>query len=140
MKRLIPLLAAILLLASCGTPSQSLYSWDNYLSAAYKAYKTDTEEDICNLVCTLENMTSHPGGTRQVPPPGICAEYGYLLLQPRTIEAFSAKATPAQKKIFGDVDFGAVFTEKGKDMLLLEIEYYPESAKFIKPLLSKLVR
>lgn len=140
MRRLLLLLAAAALLASCGTPVKALYSWDNYISSSYDAYKTNTEEDICNLVCTLERMTSKPGGTRQVPPPGICAEYGYLLLQPRTLEAFAASATPAQKGMFGDVDLGATFAERGKDMLLREIEYYPESKRFIEPLISKLAR
>ena len=85
-------------------------------------------------------MVTNPGGTRQVPPPGICAEYGYLLLQPETADTFMNNATSAQKKLFLSQDYNALFLERGKEMLEKEIEYYPESAKFIRPLIKKLVR
>ena len=78
--------------------------------------------------------TSNPGGERGVVPPGICAEYGYLLLNPDSQETFNEHATKKQKETMGSV---GSFREKGLKMLQLEIELYPESATFIAPLIKK---
>ncbi len=148
MRKLIVAAAAAVILSSCGvtTPS-SLYYWGGaqngttaYENLAYQSYDKQTPKSICNLVAVYEGMVSHPGGARQVPPPGICAEYGYLLLQPETATAFLNNATAAQKKLFGSEDYATLFTERGKEMLQKEIELYPESAKFIEPLIKKLVK
>ena len=123
-----------------------MYYWGGWMNGAtayenlaYKDYKTQTPEAICKLVCVYEDMVSSPGGTRQVPPPGICAEYGYLLLQPDTATTFTEKATSQQKQIFKGSDFSVIFSERGKEMLQKELEYYPESKQFIEPLIKKLV-
>ena len=71
-------------------------------------------------------------------PPGIYAEYGYLLLQPATADAFLNHATAKQRKLFKSSDFGTFFPEHGVEMLQKEIEHYPESEKFIKPLLERI--
>ena len=146
MRKTILLTLAAVLLPSCGSTS-TLYYWgvnqggtSAYENLAYQSYKKQTPKSICNLVAVYENMVSNPGGTRQVPPPGICAEYGYLLLQPETADTFMNNATSAQKKLFLSQDYNALFLERGKEMLEKEIEYYPESAKFIRPLIKKLVR
>lgn len=146
MKHIVILLVSGLFLASCGTTS-SLYYWGGiqnetttYENLAYQDYKVQTPEVICRLICMYENMVTNPGGTRQVPPPGICAEYGYLLLQPATAETFAEKATEKQRNIFNRSDYGVLFSEKGKEMLLKELEYYPESKKFIEPLLKRFTR
>lgn len=140
-KVLIPILVLVLA-ASCGP--QRLYYWGStgegttlYEELAYRQYDKQTPESICALVCLYEEMVTHPGGTRQVPPPGICAEYGFLLLQPATAEYFAQHATKRQRKAFGSGDFTASFQERGLEMLAKEIELYPESAKFIEPLLKK---
>lgn len=146
MKRLLILLAACLLLASCGTTASSLYYWGGNVNDAttyehltYKTYSKQTPEIICKLIIAYEDMVSHPTGSRQVPPPGICAEYGYLLLQPETADIFARTATPAQKKVFEDrSDYDVFFRRKGEKMLEREIELYPESVRFISPLLKKL--
>lgn len=139
-KILIPLLLLVLTV-SCGP--QRLYYWGStgggttlYEKLAYQQYDKQTPEAVCALVCLYEDMVSHPGGTRQVPPPGICAEYGFLLLQPSTVEYFSQHASKRQRKLFNS-DVAASFHERGLEMLAKEIELYPESAKFIKPLLKK---
>ena len=146
MKRSIVVLAAVVLLSSCGV-TNSLYYWGGtqsgttaYENLAYQSYDKQTPKSICNLVAVYENMVTKPGGSRQVPPPGICAEYGYLLLQPETAETFLNNATASQKKLFKTDDYGALFLERGQEMLQKEIELYPESAKFIEPLIKKLVR
>ena len=147
MKKIIALLLAAAAFASCGilAPTPPLYYWGGetngttaYEELAYRDFKTQTPEDICRLVFLYENMVSHPSGTRQVPPPGICAEYGYLLLQPTTATYFTEKATAQQKKIFEGSDYGSLFTERGKELLQMELELYPESRQFIEPLIKKL--
>lgn len=146
MKRVLYLAIAVVLLSSCGM-TKSLYYWGGtqngtttYENLAYQSYDKQTPKSLCNLVAAYENMVTNPGGTRQVPPPGICAEYGYLLLQPETAETFLNNATPIQKKLFNSEDYSALFQERGKELLQKEIELYPESAMFIEPLIKKLAR
>lgn len=131
------------MLSSCGV--QSLYYWGGtsggatgYENLAYRDYKLQTPEMICKLVCMYEDMVANPGGTRHMPPPGICAEYGYLLLMPATAEAFTEHATPAQRRFFAVTDYFAFFSERGREMLKREVEYYPESRHFVEPLIKKL--
>lgn len=145
MKRLIVVSVAALCLVSCGTVTPNLYYWGGtsgrttlYESQSYLDAKKQSPEALCNLICTYEDMVSHPGGTRQVPPPGICAEYGYLLMQPSTADAFEKSARDTQRRIFGDVDYASFFPEKGKKMLEMEMQLYPESVQFLKPLLKRM--
>lgn len=144
-KTIIAVIAGVVL-TSCAT-TNSLYYWGGsqngttaYENLAYQSYDKQTPKSICNLIAIYEDMVTKPGGTRQVPPPGICAEYGYLLLQTGTAETFLKNATAAQKKLFKSDDYATIFTERGKEMLQKEVELYPESAKFIKPLIKKLER
>lgn len=58
------------------------------------------------LLREYARIIQEPKGTRKTPPPGICAEYGYVLLK-------------QGKK------------EEGLALLKREIELYPESANFI---------
>lgn len=146
MTKTITAVIAGVVLTSCAT-TNSLYYWGGsqngttaYENLAYQSYDKQTPKSICNLIAIYEDMVTKPGGTRQVPPPGICAEYGYLLLQTGTAETFLKNATAAQKKLFKSDDYATIFTERGKEMLQKEVELYPESAKFIKPLIKKLER
>lgn len=146
MRRMIVLAMSVAFLSSCGI-TNSLYYWGGaqngttaYENLAYQSYDKQTPQSICNLVAVYENMVTKPGGTRGVPPPGICAEYGYLLLQPETAVAFTDNATYSQKRLFDTEDYSALFLERGKEMLEKEIEYYPESVKFIEPLIKKLAK
>lgn len=142
MRRAIIPVLLLLLMASCGT--QRLYYWGStgdgttrYEQLAYQQYDKQTPEAICELVCLYEEMVTNPGGLRKMPPPGICAEYGYLLLQPTTAEYFAMHATKRQRKMFKSSNFEALFPERGEEMLAKEMELYPESAKFIAPLLKR---
>ena len=144
MRKLFILMLAAFCLTSCGT---SLYYWGGtmngateYEHLAYKNYDKQTPESVCKLICMYEEIVTYPGGSRKVPPPGICAEYGYLLLKPETAGIFADHATSMQKKNFDSSDYAAYFPEKGKQLMLKEIELYPESAKFIAPLIERLCK
>lgn len=146
MKRLLILAVASLSLASCGVTS-TLYYWGGiqngattYENLAYRNYDKQTPESICKLICMYEDIVTNPGGTRNTPPPGICAEYGYMLLIPENAEAFANYATSLQKRTFASTDYASFFPERGKEMMQKEIELYPESAKFIAPLIERLCK
>lgn len=143
MKKSLIVLASLLLLSSCAAPR--MYYWgDNksgvsmYEHLTYNSYDTQTPESICDLVVLYEDMINNPGGTRNVVPPGIYAEYGYILLQERTVDSFEKYATSRQKRVFDTEDYFSLFHEKGIKMLEKEIELYPESEKFIRPLLNRM--
>ncbi len=144
MRKTVVAALGVLLLSSCTAPR--LYYWGaspssgttKYEKLAYKNYDQQTPQALCELVVLYEDMVSHPGGTRKVVPPGICAEYGFLLLQPATAEAFMKHATNKQRKVFNTDNIAEAFSSKGEEMLKKEMELYPESAKFIAPLLKRL--
>lgn len=142
MKRLICLIIVITMFSSCGVTS--LYYWGGtqngvttYENLAYKDYKTQTPDAVCKLICVYQDIVTHPKGTRMVPPPGICAEYGYLLLQPDTPDIFAEYATMAQRKSFDGDAYAIIFPELGAKMLEAEINHYPEAAVFITPILNR---
>lgn len=146
MKKLLIVMGLGLLLGSCTTKTY-LYNWGSYRSSKgasdyevtmYDYYHTQSAESVCALLCQYEYMVNHPGGTRGVIPPGICAEYGYLLLQAETATTFLSHATKSQKETYGQMDdYGSLFREKGMEMLQREMELYPESSVFIEPLIKK---
>ena len=146
MNRILTLALVSFVLTSCGMTT-SLYYWGGvqngattYENLAYQNYDKQTPESICKLICMYEDMVTYPGGPRRVPPPGICAEYGYMLLIPENAVIFAAHATAMQRRSFASTDYAAFFAEKGKEMLQKEIELYPESAKFITPLIERLCK
>ena len=57
-----------------------------------------------------------------MPPPGICAEYGYMLLIPENAAIFAEYATAMQRRTFTSGDYASFFPEKGKEMLQKEME------------------
>ena len=143
MKNTLILTVVCLMLSSCGTTS--LYYWGGnrnsataYEHFAYKSYDKQTPESICRLIGVYESMIRNPKGTRNMPPPGICAEYGYLLLQPDTAEKFAQHASFDEKDLFSTSDYVTLFRQRGAEMLEKEIEYYPESATFVLPLIKRL--
>lgn len=139
MRRLLTLVALALCVQSCTT---TLYYWggggdvSTYEKLSYRYFDTQSPESVCELVCMYERMVNEPGGSRMIPPPGVCAEYGYLLMQPSTLEAFEKHATKRQRKLFGS-DVAASFRNRGMEMLKMEMALYPESQKFIAPLLNR---
>lgn len=141
-------IAAALLFASCSTV-KPLYYWgpadiwkgvSQYENAVYRNYRNQTPESVCKLIFAYENIVTNPSGLRQVPPPGICAEYGYLLLQPETATIFAENATQQQRNIFETTEYAPLFAEYGIRLMAKEIELYPEAAIFIKPLIERFKR
>ena len=146
MKKLLILSIVTFCLTSCGVTSP-LYYWGGmqngattYENLAYQNYDKQTPESLCKLICMYEDIVSNPGGTRMMPPPGICAEYGYMLLIPENAAIFAEYATTAQRRAFASSDYASFFPEKGKELLQKEIEMYPESAKFIAPIIERLCK
>jgi hypothetical protein len=146
MKRILTQALVSFALTSCGITS-TLYYWGGeqkgattYENLAYKNYDQQTPESICKLICMYEDIVTYPGGSRNMPPPGICAEYGYMLLIPENAEIFAKYATSMQKRTFASTEYATFFPEKGKELMLKEIELYPESAKFIAPLIDRLCK
>lgn len=147
MKKFLLLIVSVVLLSSCGPTTSALYYWGpeegqatKYEQLTYKSYKSQTPESICELLCAYEDMVSNPGGSTGVVPPGICAEYGYLLLQPEVAQIFAQYATSRQKRVYNTNDYSVLFAQKGKEMMEMELELYPESTVFISPLIKKFVK
>lgn len=114
MRKLIFFFCAVWLLSSC-TVQKPLYSWAKYETASYNYLKNSDEKSTQALIDNYKKIIEKQTGTRNVPPPGIYADYGYLLLQ-----------------------IGR--TDEGKALLLKEIELYPESKIFIDRILKMLER
>ena len=146
--RLIPvILAAGLLLSACGPVSGVLYNWGSgstfdgateYERYAYRSSARQSPESTCAMLVMYEKLVSHPGGTRQVPPPGICAEYAWLLVQPETAATFAQYATSRQKATYAFSDYDAGFRERSRELFEMEMRYYPESIVFLKPVAERL--
>ena len=100
----------VMLLASCGTTK--MYSWYDYQEDYYNYVKKSDKESMENLIKTYDMIISKQTESRGIVPPGIYADYGYLLLQ-------NGK------------------TKEGKAMLEKEVELYPESAVFVNSLLKR---
>jgi hypothetical protein len=96
---------------SCSTSTPALYTWGNYSEATYNFVKSRTDADKTALIQTYEKVIKKQSGARKCVPPGIYADYGYLLIQSGQ-------------------------TDKGKEMLAREVTLYPESKPFIDNLLK----
>ncbi len=143
MRRILTVVAlflSMLALDSC-TSNRPLYSWggrvndtSKYEQYAYRHYKSQSPEALCGLFVTYENMINKPGGERMVPPPGICAEYGYMLLNPDAVKVFTETATDKQKAAVVRTDY----VEYGVELLEREIKYYTEAKRFIEPIIKRI--
>lgn len=112
MKKFFLITLAGMLLVSCGTTGPTkLYSWYNYEDVAYKYSKTPNETLQAQLLATYEAMINKQGGKRKTVPPGLCAEYGYMLCKMKR------------------VDEGIGFLKK-------EIELYPESEVYVSNIIK----
>ena len=109
--RIILMIAFMALLSVACTTQQSLYNYDGYDEAIYEYTKNRDEKSLEQLLAVYEAMIQKTG-SRQVPPPGLYADYGYLLIQK------------------GEV-------AKGKELLQKEIALYPESSHFVGLILKR---
>ena len=64
--------------AGCATPSQK-YNWGDYDASLYAYYKVPAKE--AELAATLDAIIHNADTSHTTVPPGVYAEYGYLLLQ-----------------------------------------------------------
>ena len=143
------ILAAGLLLSACGSASGVLYNWGGsalndpttkYERYAYRSAARQTDKSTCEMLLMYEELVSRPGGSRQVPPPGICAEYAWLLAQPETAAVFARQATSKQKEAYPFTDYTAGFLARSRELFEQEMRYYPESVVFLKPLTERLFK
>ena len=94
-----------LLVISC-SPTKTLYYWGTYDISSYNYLKNNDEKSMQELISNYQSITGSQNSIRQVAPPGIYADYGFILLK-------NGK------------------TEEGNSMLEKEISLYPESKIFI---------
>ncbi|MCR4766260.1 MAG: DUF4810 domain-containing protein [Bacteroidaceae bacterium] len=101
-----------LTITSCSSP-KTLYSWYDYEDLAYEYNKEPTEELQVKVLEQYKKLTDKQKGIRGVVPPGMYAEYGYLLCK-------TGKTTE-----------GIAFLKK-------EISLYPESETYISRIINQL--
>jgi hypothetical protein len=106
------IIAIISIFAISCTTTKPLYNWKGYDDAVYAYTKTSDDKSVENLIKIYEKLIKNSGGSREVTPPGVCADYGYILI----------------KK--GE-------TAKGKELLTKETVLYPESKVFIDRILKR---
>lgn len=105
------ILPLVFLAFSC--TSTQLYNWEDYQVDYYKYIKNADTNSMDNLARTYEEIINDQDEARGVVPPGIYADYGWLLIE-------------------------AGKTEEGKAMLRKEMELYPESKTFVGSILKRL--
>ena len=112
MKKILLTLFVIMTITSC-TTTTTLYSWYNYEDITYQYSKRKTEELQVKVLEQYQKLIDRQKGTRGTVPPGLYAEYGYLLYM-----------TGKQ--------------EEGLKFLKEEIKLYPESEKYISRIIKQL--
>jgi len=112
MRKIIISAICVMALTSCQV-QQSLYSWYDSENATYTYTKRNTEETLTKAMAQYEKVINKQQGLRKTVPPGVNAEYGYLLCK-------------AGKK------------KEGIALLRAEIAAYPESEKFISRIIQQL--
>ena len=105
-------MAVLFVAGSCTTP-KTLYSWYDYEDATYQYSKKSTEELQVKVLEQYKKITERQKGVSGVVPPGMYAEYGYLLYKT------------------GKKDAGLSFLKK-------EVELYPESDTYISRIIKQL--
>ena len=104
--------ACVLTLASCSI-QKPLYSWYNYENMTYQYSKKNTPELQAKVLEEYKKMTERQKGIRGTVPPGLYAEYGFLLYK-------------TGKK------------QEGIAFLKEEIKQYPESEQYISRIIKQL--
>ena len=108
MKTLILLIGFILsiIIVGCGTTSKDTFYWGDYSTTLYEYKKNPGEETFEAHKKELMSLMEYSTENNKTVPPGLNAEYGYILLKEG-------------------------FEDEGLEYLSKEIELYPESAPFI---------
>lgn len=129
----------VMMFSSCSTTS--MYYWgpmseniSRYERSVYDYYKYQSPESICKMIETYQDIIVKCSANEKMIPPGICAEFGYILLNPENEAYFNEYASKAQKKMMK----GIVFFEYGVEMMKKEIALYPESRKLLAPIIERI--
>ena len=112
MKNFFIAVLVVLALGSC-TTTKTLYSWYNYEDATYQYNKKRTDELKVKVLEQYKKLTDKQKGVRGVVPPGLYAEYGYMLYM-------------NGKK------------DEGLNFLKQEIKLYPESEMYVSRIIKQL--
>lgn len=112
MKKLGFLLLILCSITSC-TVEKPLYSFGKYETVSYNYLKNSDEKATQDLIDNYKGIIEKQTGSRNVVPPGVYADYAFILLQ-------------------------AGKTSEGKALMLKEVELYPESKIFIDRILKML--
>ena len=112
MRKIFISIVCVMAMSSCST-QKSLYSWYDSEDASYTYTKRGTEKTLEEAMVQYKKVIEKQKGVRKVVPPGVNAEYGFLLYK-------------AGKK------------EEGLALLKAEIKAYPESEKFISKIIKQL--
>ena len=112
MKKILLLALVVACGVSCTTQTP-LYNWKGYDNAVYSYTKHSSEKSVEELMDVYTKLIENSGGSRKTPPPGVCADYGYLLIQGGKIQ-------------------------EGKELLVKETVLYPESKLFVDRILKRL--
>lgn len=106
-------LALIALITTSCTSTQHLYSWYNYEDIVYQYSKNPNEKLQAKVIEQYKAVIERQRGTRATVPPGLYAEYGFLLYK-------------TGKK------------EEGIKFMKQEIELYPESEMYISRIIKQI--
>lgn len=112
MRKIILFAMCVMAMTSCQTQT-SLYSWYDSQDATYMYVKRGTDEMLTKAMEQYEMVIKKQKGVRKAVPPGVNAEYGYLL-------------------------YKAGKEQEGLTLLRAEITAYPESEKFISRIIKQL--
>ena len=111
-KRKYLIMAIISIYSVSCAPTKPLYNWRGYDDAVYAYIKASDDKSSDNLIKIYEKLIKKSGGSREVPPPGVCADYGYILIKKGEIA-------------------------KGKELLIKETVLYPESKQFVDRIIKR---
>jgi hypothetical protein len=109
-------IAVCVLMAFTGIACASnkpLYDWYDYQEDSYKYLKNADDKSLKQLTETYEKMIKKQNASRAAVPPGVYADYGYLLIKAGKVK-------------------------DGKAMLQKEVELYPESKVFVSQIIKRL--
>ena len=112
MRKILFLIVLGVILSSCAT-TKPLYNWKGYDEAVYDYTKTNTTKSTEQLENVYQQLIANSSlGSRNIPAPGICADYGYLLIKEGK-------------------------TDEGIELIKKEISLYPESKPFLSQILKR---
>lgn len=113
MKQTRLLYAIIILLMSSCSMRPAMYYWSKYNTAAFNYVANPNTKNAKALTDEYAKLIKKQVGSRHAVPPGVYADYGYLLIK-------SGRVT------------------EGKEMMQKEITLYPESKPFIERAITQL--